>query len=701
MKAQTQSGSRSFALTLLAAVFICWPGCPAQAVPTNGLALWLDASDLNGNGSNPVYGAAISTWADKSGAGHSATQNTASCMPSYVTGAIGTNPVVRFGGDDWLSAGTLCSATGNVSAFVVSQRSTSQAGGDTYQRLVSTSDGGDVYDWQPPDWTVTSSYRGTDGVSLVYGPVISTLSAGSGNLKIAGLCVGKDAARGGSRLKGDIGEILVYNRQLTGSDLSAVTHYLSVKWLQGTNAGPASVPLVGAIRWDAWIGNAYSVGQAVNKSLGPEHWHYRLPYFGSEVSATQVVVQSTLQADADRQIALAKAGGIDYWAYCMYATNDPMTCFGIDLHLSSTHRDDVKFCLINQGTSPAGWTDFQTRMIGYFQMSNHVTVAGNRPLFYLFNPSTMKNNFGSWDAARAAFDQLRAATTNAGLGNPYMVAMDSTAATADTYRQNLGFDAISAYALQHGDAAATYAQLATYVQNWWNTARDTGAHVIPTVMTGWDRRPRVENPVPWESWQVQGSGLQYYYAAPTPPELASHLQAALDWVQATPANADAHAVLMYAWNEIDEGGWLLPTLAEKTARLEAVRSVKGALADSDGDGIDDLWELWYFPSLTHASANSDSDGDGFLDRSEYLAGTDPTNKLSLLAFSAIRTGATSNEVTLRWQSVTGKSYALLETTNLASGGWFTNGGGMAATPPMNTATVQPTKAALYYRVQAN
>ena len=672
----------------------------AQTISTNGLVLWLDANDLSNTGTNPANGVAVATWADRSGAGHHATQGAAGFQPAYAVNAISTNPVVRFGGDDWFSVGTIRSATGNVHAFVVSRRSASQAGGDTYQRLLSTTDGGDTYDWLAPDWTVTSLYSGTNGSSLVYGPDIRTGGTGGGTLKIAGLCVGKDAALGASRFKGDIGEILLYDRQLAGSDLAAVTNYLYTKWLADTNSVPSPPPLVGAIRWDAWIGDAYGVGQAVHKSLGPEHWHYRLPYFGYAVSSTQVVVQSTTQADADRQLALAKAGGIDYWAYCMYATNDPMTRFGIDLHLSSAHRDDVKFCMINQGVTPAGWSNFQARMIGYFRMTNHVMVAGNRPLFYLFNPSSLvqTNYFASWAAAKAAFDQFRVAATNAGLGNPYLVVMDPTAATANTYRQNLGFDAISAYAVQGNHSAAPYATLATYARNWWDTAQGTGAKVIPIAMVGWDRRPRVENPVPWESWQMPGVGMDKYYAAPTPLEWTDHLHAAVDWVHINSANADAQAVLIYSWNEIDEGGWLLPTHVEKTARLEATRAATGAGADGDGDGMDDLWELWHFPALTNASAGSDADSDNFPDRFEILAGTDPTNGLSLLAFSETRPGSVTNDLLLGWQSVTGKFYNLLGTTNLFSGAWVTNRGGIAATAPLNTVTVQPVNVSQYYRI---
>jgi hypothetical protein len=40
-----------------------------------------------------------------------------------------------------------------------------------------------------------------------------------------------------------------------------------------------------------------------------------------------------------------------------------------------------------------------------------------------------------------------------------------------------------------------------------------------------------------------------------------------------PSAGRANTVLIYAWNETDEGGWLHPTLAEGTARLDAIKKV--------------------------------------------------------------------------------------------------------------------------------
>jgi hypothetical protein len=86
-------------------------------------------------------------------------------------------------------------------------------------------------------------------------------------------------------------------------------------------------------------------------------------------------------------------------------------------------------------------------------------------------------------------------------------------------------------------------------------------------MAGWDRRPRVENPVPWENF---GGTMDKYYETATPEEVATHVHTAVKWTQRHAADCPAQAVIIYAWNEFDEGGWLCPTLTEGDARVQAL-----------------------------------------------------------------------------------------------------------------------------------
>ena len=201
-------------------------------------------------------------------------------------------------------------------------------------------------------------------------------------------------------------------------------------------------------------------------------------------------------------------------------------------------------------------------------------VLDGRPLYFLgfLTDRMITERWGGIAGLRAAIERFRAAAVDAGAGNPYLVLM-ARPDPGVRLAAALGADAIGAYAIAEAEPAAPFARLAQLAERRWDEYAEAGLAVVPTIMTGWDRRPRIEAPVPWEAWQRPGAGLDRYYEAPTPAELAGHLQRGLDWIAAKPRAAPARAALIYAWNEHDEGGWLCPTLPFDDRRIEAVRGI--------------------------------------------------------------------------------------------------------------------------------
>ena len=78
-----------------------------------------------------------------------------------------------------------------------------------------------------------------------------------------------------------------------------------------------------------------------------------------------------------------------------------------------------------------------------------------------------------------------------------------------------------------------------------------------------------------------------------------------------------------------------------------------ALVDSDGNGLDDAWEMIFFGSLGNDPA-ADVDGDGQDNLGECAASTDPTDAASVLSPEVTAFGAGRGIVS--WQSVPGKRY---------------------------------------------
>ncbi len=107
--------------------------------------------------------------------------------------------------------------------------------------------------------------------------------------------------------------------------------------------------------------------------------------------------------------------------------------------------------------------------------------------------------------------------------------------------------------------------------------------------------------------------------------------------------------------------------------------------DSDGDGLDDGYEWAYTGSATNLDADGDLDGDGFSNRSEFIAGTDPANAGSNLTLDLAPafTNRTQPGVWVSWSSVAGRTYEIKRAETLMTG-FAPMASGVPATPPHNT-----------------
>jgi len=300
--------------------------------------------------------------------------------------------------------------------------------------------------------------------------------------------------------------------------------------LQKRNAG---APAVGAIRWDAWLPKPDSVGSQVARSLGPNKYHFRLPYFALAYGDNNVDFPTYTQAQMDAEINYAAYAGIDYWAYCWYPIGNSMTT-ARNLHVSSSIRDKVKMCaIIGDGVASFGSAE-RAQLVSYFKESFYMKVQGRRPLLYFFSNTN----------AISTILAIQQDCTAQGIPMPYCVSMEGA---------SLGFDAVSHYGMSglNGEDFATLAQSA---ENDWTSKKNYGINEIPFVSTGWDPRPRYDNPVSWTTVTADS-----WVQTATPSEIAAHLQDAINFANNNPSSTLANAIIMYAWNEHDEGGWLCPT----------------------------------------------------------------------------------------------------------------------------------------------
>ena len=93
------------------------------------------------------------------------------------------------------------------------------------------------------------------------------------------------------------------------------------------------------------------------------------------------------------------------------------------------------------------------------------------------------------------------------------------------------------------------------------------------------------------------------------------------------------------------------------------------LLDTDSDGLQDSWEIYYFGSVdgNNCSTYDDHDSDGFDNLSEFRAGTNPSDLNSALKINEV---AYENDPSVvSWSSASNKLYRVLKSTNLTSNDW--------------------------------
>jgi Tol biopolymer transport system component len=120
-----------------------------------------------------------------------------------------------------------------------------------------------------------------------------------------------------------------------------------------------------------------------------------------------------------------------------------------------------------------------------------------------------------------------------------------------------------------------------------------------------------------------------------------------------------------------------------------------SMPDSDGDGMDDDFEVTYFGDLSRNGAG-DFDGDGHSDYEEFLAGTNPTSDNSILRVISISAPAGTARQ-LVWSAVAGRTYAVQYRDSLEEG-WSTLAGTVRAVSSTAARLDTTAVAGRFYRV---
>ena len=194
-------------------------------------------------------------------------------------------------------------------------------------------------------------------------------------------------------------------------------------------------------------------------------------------------------------------------------------------------------------------------------------------------------------------------------------------------------------------------------------------------------------PTSGATFSISGNGLTI--GAPT--YLANAFGSGLNFISAV-VSVSTNATPGMRTFTVTQGG----NVAHANGFLEILPSVP----DYNFDGLDDTFQRKWFPlfTVTNAGPAADPDGDGFLNSSENIAGTNPTNATSLLKIDSIKHDITGARVT--WRSVPGKSYQLLWRSPVNAAGWTAVGTPvLASTTTTNKLDPIGTSTNRFYSVQ--
>lgn len=289
-----------------------------------------------------------------------------------------------------------------------------------------------------------------------------------------------------------------------------------------------------------------------------------------------------LDSDActvEKQLATARAFGIDFFLFDWYfgapatANGERLnSAFEITRALQDRHGMQYAVLYVNNGpfdVPPSSWPDAVAQWVSYFQDADYVRVQG-KPLFMIIDSGQMRTTFGSSDAVAGALAMLRQAAQAAGLPGVYVVGgvVMPTQGDQHLYEQILaanlvreGYDAIGTYNYVGSpppiDGMLPYSTLAAAGRwTWAGATAYSPLPFIPVAVDGWDPRP----------WQEKLAGKLVYYDR-SPSEVAQLVADAADWAEANPLLRVEPApappmVLLEAWNELGEGSYLVPTVAD-------------------------------------------------------------------------------------------------------------------------------------------
>jgi|GEM_PF-489193 len=364
----------------------------------------------------------------------------------------------------------------------------------------------------------------------------------------------------------EVGSVLgVVNEVITV--LSALVGIVCIDRLKRGESRP---PVrVSAVNWDCSLPSDTYFGYYQTHSLSPQRYRRCTPYYATVTDADRIEYTRRTQREFDRELRYAIRAGIDYFSYVFYpeqgsrthVPSGPADCshkvyelnYARRMHQNSPLRRRIGMAAI-MGAHPFAEADYLE--LAELLKQPYYEKVGGRPLVYLFHQISEEKLRG-----------LQQAVERVGGEPPLFMAMFSRVPEGAPLEL---VDGLSAYCCAR-DSITRHEELVTAAIADNAARAEMHKKTVPLFPMGWDPSPRIDHHAPWIDYPEKP-----YAAAATPEEL---LQGGRRFAAAIASNETVRQtffghILLFAWNEFEEGAWICPTynedLSVDTRRVQTV-----------------------------------------------------------------------------------------------------------------------------------
>jgi len=302
------------------------------------------------------------------------------------------------------------------------------------------------------------------------------------------------------------------------------------------------------------------------------------------------------QTQVDKSIDQAANAGVNFFSFDWYDTpyspyaTDRTLNEGLNYYLTSSRRSRLGFNLVFVDHAPfvpapdhpqaiaawrtTEWPRIIDQWLPLFKQPDYVRVDG-KPLLIVFSPEHMREICGGSANVHAALDYLRARARAAGLPGVTVAVAATVAAHSNPIKvQELnteGYDAATGYNYHSlGDeqykVPVPYSQLVAENRATWNrVAAAVHLPYMPVITSGWDQR-----------YSAREQQTAIIYDGRTPNQFACYAVDARHWIDTHPAQtAKERIVMIFAWNEIGEGGAIIPSHQDGAVYANIIGTIFG------------------------------------------------------------------------------------------------------------------------------